>query len=449
MSIQTEVKRQNEHAERGLLESLLAWGLEAPPELVGDFSAEDIFDPTIRELWEIFADAYLNGWDFSDPPKTMAAIKQSGNSKTLWALYSQMLSDPTGKGDWKWYKHLVQKDAAARRAKIKASQAVRAIDAGAKPAEVLEMIEGAKLAIESGMQGEKKAPTVADMVIEAAKDTVDTGPVKLIPLGVSDIDSELGKGIEQGEIVIIGGIESHGKTALAMHIIHHWTGLGLNGVFVSIEMPIEIIGRRALKNHSDLAPQEWHRHTEQILNEAIDYARRPGTCYIVDQATHIRDVVMEIEKHIARYKCEFVVVDYIQLLSGNNKNTIENIRHYMQEFIRIKKKHRVTLVLLSQVNKEMRNRKVFYPRNEDLADSAEIRRGADVVIFTVIPGMIDQTTPKDVLNIYVTKNRDRGVKGNVVECRLNGLHQRITGKPVEAMASYEESFNRFNKGEVL
>ncbi len=246
----------NIEAEEYVCIALLLRGLDAPIELAHSVDASDFFDPVVQEFWGVMVDAYENGFDvFTDPAKMRATIRSRPNASPLMAFYLKMLTEEGVYPDWNFYAREIKNCAAQRLAVVEVQKLRQALTEKTDSTTLIEIAENTT-AILSKPSTERILPTINELVVEAAKDT-ERGSIPLIPTGIDDLDTELSGGIERGEIITIGGIESHGKTALAMHLNHHWSTFGVNGLFISLEMPRELIGRRTLSYHSDVDPRAW------------------------------------------------------------------------------------------------------------------------------------------------------------------------------------------------
>src|SRR5262249_51759636 len=107
---------------------------------------------------------------------------------------------------------------------------------------------------------EPRITTLLDATREYIEKIRTTG-TNLIELGIGELDYAVGGGVEKGEMVIFAARPSHGKSAVALQCIHHWTGRGMPCAIVSEEMSAMMLGKRTLQFSTDVPQEYW---TERI-----------------------------------------------------------------------------------------------------------------------------------------------------------------------------------------
>jgi len=210
-----------------------------------------------------------------------------------------------------------------------------------------------------------------------------------VPSGFKDLD-EMTTGFQKGDLIIIGGRPSMGKTAFALNIAQH-VGVELKepiAVF-SLEMSKRQLAMRMLCSEAMvdsnsvrkgfIGKQDWHKLTSAAgkLAEAPIY---------IDDSSNIN--VLEMRAKARRLKMEhggvsLIVVDYMQLMQG--RGSFERREQEISEISRslkgLAKELDVPVIALSQLNRgvEMRNDK--RPSLADLRESGAIEQDADVILF--------------------------------------------------------------------
>ncbi len=210
-----------------------------------------------------------------------------------------------------------------------------------------------------------------------------------VPSGFRDLD-ELTTGFQPGDLIVIGGRPSMGKTALGLNIAQH-VGLEMKepvAVF-SLEMSKEQLALRMLCSEAMvdsnnvrrgfIRKEDWHK----LTSAAGKLAEAP--IYIDDSSG---TSVLEMRAKARRLKMEhgglsLVVVDYLQLMRGrgNFERREQEISEISRSLKGLAKELRVPVIALSQLNRGVEQRQDRRPTLADLRESGAIEQDADVIIF--------------------------------------------------------------------
>ena len=210
-----------------------------------------------------------------------------------------------------------------------------------------------------------------------------------IPTGFKELD-KLTSGMQAGDLVIVAGRPSMGKTMLALNIVENTAIKEKKTVlFFSLEMPADSLALRML---SSLGRIDQHAlRTGQLTGD--DWNRfSSAVSLLTDTKLHIDETPgitsMELRTRARRMVREhgelgLIVVDYLQLMQGTNKN--ENRTSEISEISRslklIAKELGVPVIALSQLNRELEHRPNKRPIMSDLRDSGAIEQDADLIAF--------------------------------------------------------------------
>jgi replicative DNA helicase len=118
--------------------------------------------------------------------------------------------------------------------------------------------------------------------------------------------------------------------------------------------------------------------------------------------------------HAGRDGVRFVVVDYLQLISAEDRrsNRQEQVAAISRELKILAKSLGVPVLALAQLNRGIEARDDKTPRMSDLRESGAIEQDADVIMFLDRPAMYDSNAATDSGTLYVGKNRN-GAAGKV------------------------------------
>jgi len=211
-----------------------------------------------------------------------------------------------------------------------------------------------------------------------------------VPSGFIDLDT-MTAGLQSGDLVIVAGRPSMGKTALVVNMVEHAAVHSEEKVptlIFSLEMSKEQLVQRMLCSVAKvdasrlrtghLAESDWPKLTNAagLLSEAPVY---------IDDTPAIS--VLELRAKARRLKAEkgigMLIVDYLQLMQGSSgsESRQQEISEISRSLKALAKELRVPVVALSQLNRSLENRTDKRPIMADLRESGAIEQDADVIMF--------------------------------------------------------------------
>lgn len=245
------------------------------------------------------------------------------------------------------------------------------------------------------------------------------GGAKLLTTGVPDLDRALGGGIGFGEMVIFAARPSHGKSAVALHALHTWTGMGLPGVMVSEEMGALSLGRRTIQHLSPLPEPDWPMRLDALEAEVDEYGRTHAPCYVVESCGTAEAAAGAIERHVKEHGARVAVVDYAQLLRSPGKSRYEQITNTSITLRQLANSLGIALLVLCQLSRGVEQRPGgFAPVLADLKETGQLEQDADVIVFLCWPHRLDRSEPEHKYQFIVGKNRNRPSPDPCVSCRF-------------------------------
>lgn len=235
------------------------------------------------------------------------------------------------------------------------------------------------------------ADSLKDLVIRAYAliEKREGSHVTGLPTGYYELD-ELTCGLQDGEMIIIAGRPSMGKTSLALNIAEHIGVIEkIPIVIFSLEMGRQQLAERFLCSKSQIESQLVRKgmlsteHYEKLVQASGELSEAP--IYIDDTAGL---TPLELRAKARRLKSQYdircVIVDYLQLMSlgtsriESRQQEITAISRYIKALAR---ELNIPVVVLSQLNRSPEGREGHRPRMSDLRESGSIEQDADVVIL--------------------------------------------------------------------
>ena len=210
-----------------------------------------------------------------------------------------------------------------------------------------------------------------------------------IPTGFLDLDEKTA-GLQPGDLIVVAGRPSMGKTALALNFAEHVAvDNGLPVAIFSMEMSGMQLSSRVLGSIARvdqhkmrtgrLNDEEWQRlsHAMGRLHEAPVF---------IDETAALNALELRARARRLKRQCGklgLVMVDYLQLMSAykQGENRATEISEISRSLKALAKELDVPVVALSQLSRAVEQRNDRRPVMSDLRESGAIEQDADVILF--------------------------------------------------------------------
>ena len=287
-------------------------------------------------------------------------------------------------------------------------------------ARIFQIAEGGKRSSEGFIDIKVLLPQVADRIDQLFQRD-NPSDVTGIPTGFTDLDS-MTSGFQPGELIIVAGRPSMGKTALSLNIAEFVAlDYGAPVAVFSMEMAATQLAMRMigsvgrLDQHKmrtgRLEDDDWVRLTTALgkLNDApifIDEGAALGSFDVRARARRL---------HRQCGKLGLIVVDYLQLMSAPVNRQGENRATEISEISRslkaLAKELDVPVVALSQLNRSVEQRPDKRPVMSDLRESGAIEQDADLILFIYRDEVYNAESPdKGTAEIIIAKQRNGPIR---------------------------------------
>jgi replicative DNA helicase len=278
---------------------------------------------------------------------------------------------------------------------------------------VFEIAEGSFRKRDGAVAVRTLLPAVIDQI-----DEWHNNPDRLrgLPTGFTDFDKLTG-GLRAGDLVIIAGRPSMGKTTLAVNMAEYAAvnpGSRASVAIFSMEMPSEQVITRMLASiggvplnslrSGKISDDDWVRITGATsqLSEAKIYVDETPAL----NPTEIRARARRVKRE---HGLDLVVVDYLQLMQvpGTNENRATEIAEISRGLKALAKELQVPVIALSQLNRGVEQREHKRPVMSDLRESGALEQDADMILLIYREEVYDKnTTKKGVAEIDLVKHRN-------------------------------------------
>jgi replicative DNA helicase len=244
-----------------------------------------------------------------------------------------------------------------------------------------------------------------------------------LPTGFLDFDRRTG-GLRPGDLVIVAGRPSMGKTTLAVNMAENAaldTKIGASVVIFSMEMPSEQLLMRMMSSLARvplgsirggrMSPDDWTRltgATQQLGNARIFIDETPALT-----PTELRARARRLKRE---HGLDLVVVDYLQLMQvpGTKENRATEIAEISRGLKALAKELALPVIALSQLNRGVEQRQDRRPVMSDLRESGALEQDADMILMIYREEVYDKnTTKRGIAEIDLAKHRN-GETGQIM-----------------------------------
>jgi len=240
--------------------------------------------------------------------------------------------------------------------------------------------------------------------------------------GYPDLD-RITAGLHGGELVVIAGRPSTGKTMLGLNLVQHMATQQQHVLFYSLEMTFSQLQERLLSAMANVDAQalktgklnqgQYQRITEtlpklQKLSLHIAQSNKPTLGQIRRSASQLK----------RKHGLSALVVDYLQLMKSekNYQNRNLEIADMTRELKIIAQDLDIPVILISQLNRGVEHRNNPRPNTADLRDSGAIEQDADVIAMLYRDELVKKTdNNQGYAELLVRKNRSGPVGRLVLE----------------------------------
>jgi replicative DNA helicase len=256
-----------------------------------------------------------------------------------------------------------------------------------------------------------------DVIKDVEKRMENGSDVTGVASGFTDLD-KMTSGLQPGDLIIIAGRPSMGKTSLALNIAEN--------VAIEKKLPVAVFSMEMASNQlttrligsvgkvdqhkmrtGQLDDDDWDKLTDALgeLNEAPIH---------IDEGSALNS--FEVRARARRLQRQagqlgLIVVDYIQLMAAPGGRQSENRATEISEISRslkaLAKELNVPVVALSQLNRSLEQRPDKRPVMSDLRESGAIEQDADVILFIYRDEVYNpESADKGLAEIIVAKQRN-------------------------------------------
>jgi replicative DNA helicase len=267
---------------------------------------------------------------------------------------------------------------------------------GKDTAQLLDEAESKVFAIaEDGARGQAGFQALPDVLgnvvtrIDELYHRDDPSDVTGVPSGFTDLDN-MTSGLQPGDLIIVAGRPSMGKTAFSLNIGEHVAvDQGLPVAVFSMEMGANQLALRLLSSVGRLDQQRLRTgrlQTEDWPKLTAGIQRMQDAQLFIDETPALNALELRARaRRLARQcgKLGLIIIDYLQLMSASTsgENRATEISEISRSLKALAKELDCPVIALSQLNRSLEQRPNKRPVMSDLRESGAIEQDADVILF--------------------------------------------------------------------
>ncbi len=233
-----------------------------------------------------------------------------------------------------------------------------------------------------------------DMLYSRDDDSDITGTAT----GFADLDL-MTTGLQPGDLVIVAGRPSMGKTAFALNVSEKVAiedkkpvavfsmEMGSGQLMTRVLGSVGRIDQQRLRT-GKLQDEDWEKlsYATAKISEAPLFIDETGALSAMDIRARCRRLMRDLAlMGINNGQLGLVVIDYLQLMSSSATSGSENRATQLSEISRalkgLAKELEVPVVVLSQLNRSVEQRPDKRPIMSDIRESGAIEQDADLILF--------------------------------------------------------------------
>jgi replicative DNA helicase len=278
-----------------------------------------------------------------------------------------------------------------------------------------------------------------------------------ISSGYQNLD-RLTAGLPKGDLILLAGRPSMGKSTLALNIAERTALAGEVSLFFSAEMPADSLVLRTWANLGEvpheplrrgkLNEDDWPKiaHAINKLTDAPLFLDDTSSITVSQIRSRARREAKRQGKNIG-----LIVVDYIQIMNDPTANKFTNettsVGNISKGLKAIAKEFKCPVIALSQLNRGLEQRKNKRPVMSDLRESGALEQDADIIMFVYRDEVYNPNTHlKGIAEVQIAKQRN-GPLGRAyfdTELKYCRFVDRTSPVPDEPYEVTEENNFKYN-----
>lgn len=377
----------NEDAEKAVLGCILIDDSKIA-KVLEILRPEDFFDPHHRYIYQAMESLYekrveIDLLTLSDHLRDAGLLELVGGAAYLTEITNYV---PTAVRTLTYAK-IVADDGAKRRIKRAAENILKDAENGTSLEDTLKTVREEIHEVNqiNGKQNKYQVSSMLDHVEEAEERYKHRDEIQGLSTGFPSID-KLTMGLVAGELIVVAGPTSKGKTLLSMHISNNVAKKGGRVLFITLEMTKAEMTSRYMYINGGSATHDFQTVAANTIfqeNDELDWKDIDG---LIQNAKEQLDV-------------DLVVIDHLHYFARDIKNAAEELGKITMTFKKNAIRHKLPIILISHIRKLGKDEDLS---GDSLRGSSLIAQDSDIVL------LVNRDPETNQMGVLIDKNRNRG-----------------------------------------
>lgn len=286
---------------------------------------------------------------------------------------------------------------------------------------------------------------IKSMIVEWQRRAESDGGMDGLATGLEKLDERF-LGLKAGNLVVVAGRPSMGKSVLAFQIaLHNAANNNLRCMVFSLEMSGEELVERGVAsvgrinaNKLRVGTSSWEDEDHGKVTFATNKVKTSALIIDDTPGLHVNQICARARAEHRRSPLSLVVVDHINIAKGDGQSREREIAHITGSLKGLAKELRCPVIAVTQLNRKVEERPNKRPMMSDLRDSGAIEQDADIITLLYRDEYYNEdSVSKGVIEIITGKFRGGEVGTDycasvLAQCRIDNLAP-------EYMASCEQA----------
>ncbi|MHC4623380.1 MAG: replicative DNA helicase [Planctomycetota bacterium] len=363
---------QDTAAEGAVIGSIIV-GPEMIPSVVEHIGRDDFVSEEAAELFQVIRDLWSTG-QAVDGVLVRAAFADRPNAEELFDYMRRAIGTVPSAANAVYYAKCIKRKSIER-------QLIRLVDdTRARVSDPAESINDKVAAIGQLLRA---CPAPIDKQDVSLTDLIDDYFLRGeqaagIPTGFPHLD-RLTDGFKRGQLILVGGPSSIGKSSLLLDIFIHAMRLGINPYLLSLEMYNDDIAERMIRNIARV-PSGFDKKDPNVVEAGGLIGKWPGSL-AEKRDPDVDALSAQILSKRQREKIGIVFLDHLHLISAPGRSRYEQITYISKALKSLAMQAGIPVIVAAQLNRAPRHRTDHRPHMADLRDSGSLEQDADVILL--------------------------------------------------------------------
>lgn len=380
---------------------------------ISTLKPESFYVESHREIYRVMVDMAAHGKtiDIITLAERISELGKDGVTGGLTYL-GQIASNTPSAANVKRYAEAVQSKAIERKLLAAVEDIRAAVLSAGSTKDKLNKAQSLVMAISESRQAKQPRK-----VSEALTDYVATlerrhaGENRGLSTGLSTLDDPLGGGLQDGNLIIVAGRPSMGKSAFTNCIGINAARDGHGVAIMSMEMTeteqidrmVATIGRVSLQ---DVLEAKMSGDTGERISVAVSTLNELPIYIDEEGGLSAHEVMSKSRQVKRRFGLKLLIVDALGLMDYDSTKAVSELGQITKTFKAFAKEMNIPVVLLCQLSRKCEERQDKRPVLSDLRDSGNIEQDADVVIMLYRDEYYNPNSQdKGIAEVLIRKNR--------------------------------------------